>query len=41
MATMAERMGWPFPEFIQTIAVEAERQSRRDKRAVTLRTQRC
>jgi len=41
MATMAERMGWPFPEFIQTIAVEARRQSRRDKRAVTLRTQRC
>jgi D-alanine-D-alanine ligase len=41
MATMAERMGWPFPEFIQTIAVEAERQSRSNKRAVTLRTQRC
>jgi D-alanine-D-alanine ligase len=38
MATMAERMGWPFPEFIQTIAVEAERQSRRSQRAVTLRS---
>jgi len=41
MATMAERMGWPFPEFIQTIAVEAYRQSRREKRAVTPRHQSC
>jgi D-alanine-D-alanine ligase len=41
MATMAERMGWPFPEFIQTIAVEAFRQSRRGRRAATLRAQSC
>ena len=41
MATMAERMGWPFPEFIHSIAVEAYRQSRREKRAVTLRAQSC
>jgi len=39
MATMAERMGWPFPEFVQTIAVEAYRQSQRDNRAMTLRKQ--
>jgi len=38
MATMAERMGWPFPEFIHAIAVEADRQTRRGKRAVTLRS---
>ena len=37
MATMAERMGWPFPEFIHTIAVEAYRRFQRS-RAVTLRT---
>jgi D-alanine-D-alanine ligase len=41
MATMAERMGWPFAEFIHGIAVEAERQSRRGKRPATLRAQRC
>jgi len=41
MATMAERMGWSFPEFIQNIAVEACRQPRREKRMVTLRTQSC
>jgi len=41
MATMAERMGWPFPEFINAIAVEAERQYRRRKRPVTLRSQSC
>jgi D-alanine-D-alanine ligase len=41
MATMAERMGWPFPEFIDAIATEAHRRSRRDRRAVTLRTQSC
>ena len=41
MATMAERMGWPFPDFIHAIAVEAERQARRRKRAVTLRAQSC
>ena len=28
MATMAESMGWPFPEFIETIAVEAHRRFR-------------
>ncbi|MHB8836080.1 MAG: D-alanine--D-alanine ligase family protein [Candidatus Methylomirabilia bacterium] len=41
MATMAERMGWPFAEFIHTIAVEAGRQSRHRKRTVTLRSQSC
>jgi D-alanine-D-alanine ligase len=41
MATMAERMGWPFPEFINTIAVEAERQHGSAKRTVTLRPQSC
>lgn len=41
MATMAERMGWPFPEFIEAIAVEAQRRSRRDRPAVTLRSQSC
>jgi len=39
MATMAERMGWPFPDFINAIAIEADRQTRRGKRAVTLRSQ--
>ena len=37
MATMAERMGWPFPRFINTIAVEAYRRFQRENRAVTLR----
>jgi D-alanine-D-alanine ligase len=37
MATMAERMGWPFPRFIHTIAVEAYRRFQRENRAVTLR----
>lgn len=37
MATMAERMGWPFPKFIHSIAVEAYRRFRRENRAVTLR----
>ena len=41
MATMAERMGWLFPEFIQTIAVEAHRQSRHGTRAMTLRKHSC
>ncbi len=41
MAAMAERMGWPFPEFIHAIAVEAERQTRSKKRPATLRTQSC
>lgn len=40
MAMMAERMGWPFPEFLDTIAVEADRQTRRRRRPVTLRSQR-
>jgi D-alanine-D-alanine ligase len=37
MATMAEKMGWPFAEFIETIAVEAHRRFHREDRAVTLR----
>ena len=37
MATMAERMGWPFATFIETIAVEAWRRFQRENRAVTLR----
>jgi D-alanine-D-alanine ligase len=37
MATMAERMGWPFPTFIETIAVEAYRRFCSQNRAVTLR----
>jgi D-alanine-D-alanine ligase len=37
MATMAEKMGWPFPKFIHTIAVEAYRRFQRESRAVTLR----
>jgi D-alanine-D-alanine ligase len=37
MATMAERMGWPFPTFIETIAVEAHRRFQREGRSVTLR----
>lgn len=37
MATMAERMGWSFPEFIETIALEAWRRVGRESRAVTLR----
>ena len=37
MATMAERMGWPFQKFIHTIAVEAYRRFQRENRAVTLR----
>ncbi len=37
MATMAERMGWSFPKFIHTIAVEAYRRFQRENRAVTLR----
>ena len=37
MATMAEKMGWPFPKFIHTIAVEAYRRFQRENRAVTLR----
>jgi D-alanine-D-alanine ligase len=41
MATMAERMGLAFPDFIHTLAVEAERRARRDKRIVTLRAQSC
>jgi D-alanine-D-alanine ligase len=41
MATMAERMGWPFPEFIHAIASEAFERARRENRAVTLRTQSC
>ncbi len=40
MATMAERMGWSFPEFVQTIASEAHRLYRCETRAATLRTQR-
>jgi len=38
MATMAEKMGWPFPRFIHTLAVEAYRRFQRENRAVTLRT---
>ncbi len=41
MATMAERMGWPFAEFIHVIALEADRQNRRRKRPATLRSQSC
>jgi D-alanine-D-alanine ligase len=41
MATMAERMGWPFAEFIHAIAVEAARQSARAGRPATLRSQPC
>jgi electron transfer flavoprotein alpha/beta subunit len=41
MATMAERMGWPFAEFVNAIAVEAERQARSAKRPATLRSQKC
>ena len=37
MATMAEKMGWPFARFIHTIAVEAYRRFQRESRAVTLR----
>ena len=37
MATMAERMGWSFPTFIDTIAVEAYRRFQHEDRAVTLR----
>ncbi len=37
MATMAEKMGWRFSEFINTIAVEAYRRHQRERRAVTLR----
>jgi len=37
MATMAERMGWPFAEFIHAIAVEAARQGGVAGRAATLR----
>ena len=37
MATMAERMGLPFPAFIETIAVEARRRFQREHPRVTLR----
>jgi D-alanine-D-alanine ligase len=37
MATMAEKMGWQFPKFIHTIAVEAYRRAQRENRTVTLR----
>jgi D-alanine-D-alanine ligase len=37
MATMAEKMGWPFAKFIHTIALEAYRRFQRENRAVTLR----
>lgn len=39
MATMAERMGWPFAQFIETIALEAHRRLQREHRPVTLRKQ--
>jgi len=38
MATMAEKMGWPFPKFIHNLALEAYRRFQRLNRAVTLRT---
>ena len=38
MATMAERMGLPFPAFVETIAVEAWRRFRREHPRVTLRS---
>lgn len=38
MATMAERMGLPFPAFIEAIAVEAHRRFRREHPRVTVRT---
>jgi D-alanine-D-alanine ligase len=38
MATMAEKMGWPFPKLVHTIALEAYRRAQRENRAVTLRT---